>query len=183
MRAATIAVVFSLAACGQRDRPAPAQAPADEPVDRPIVALAPGLIQPHAIVPNNQEAAATQVVMQWLRRVRYGVATHDAVLELPLVSVVPPCEGNVPCARERIEALMSIEPQLTPHIVASDLISHVYDSRAFDTLGAATHVNVSVFGDLARVGVDYADISFAVMPDASGTLAIVGIEIRSPPKT
>jgi hypothetical protein len=175
--------ILVLGACGDRSQPPPAPAPAPAPAATPIVVLDPGLAwvtegSPRA-QPAADEQAAIRVVMQWLNRVRDGVPAQDPVLALPLVSVVPPCEGAAPCARERIDTLMSLGPKLVPNIVASDLIAHFYHSRAFDTLGAATHVNVSVFGDLGRLGIERADITFAVMPDANGQLAIVGLEIAT----
>jgi hypothetical protein len=177
MRATRIVMLLALTAC--RDHERPTAAPVHVPSDTATIALAAGVITPHPIDPDERERAAIRVAMQWLESVRYGAPANDTVFQLPLVSVVPPCEGGAACARERIEKLMSIDPKLLPNIVASDLIAHFYHSRAFDTLGAATHVNVSVFGDLGRLGLERADITFAVMPGADGTLAIRGIEVAT----
>lgn len=179
-------VVLVLAACGERehDRPDPklvldSPRPARIELSPELGVLADGVEA--AMAARTQHDAEIRVALRWLESVRHGVPANDRVLELPLVSVLPRCADATPCARTRIDALMSIAPQLTPNIVAPDLISYVYHSSDFARLEGATYVDVSVFGDLGSLGLDSAAIRFAIGRDAHGALAIEGIEIQTMP--
>jgi hypothetical protein len=200
MRLVAPVVVLALVACGDRGRSAPvakavdtpAAVPPDAGVDaltddqRNAIALEAFLAADRLATDSRRavldakarQPAAIQVVMRWLDTVYDGVPADDPVLALPLTRDVSGW-GRPWTARDVLNRLLATHPEMTSEIVPPERIAGAYRSRGLRDLPDAVHVQLDLIGHL-EPAVEYATLTFAVVPDARGRLVIKGLEIDAP---